>query len=334
MQYEVVGLGNAIVDVLVRIPDDALLGQLGLTRGLMHPIDHERWIGIYHEVQTLGVEIAPGGSCCNTLSTLGLAGARVTFCGQVGDDQFGALYARAVGEACGGEHRMRTQPGGFTGKCLSLISARDAERTMCTHLGTSTELGALDAFEDSIRHSRVLHLEGYMFLGGPIREAALRAVAIAQQAGVTVSLDVSDAFVIRAVREDIWRVVRDAAGVVFLNAEEATALTGLEPGEAVHAVAAEVGTVVVKLGSQGSLVKHHGELHRVRVHPVQAVDTTGAGDAYAAGFLYGWVRGWAPQHCGDLGARFASLAVAQVGAVCRDVDALRRAVHAVAPGAV
>lgn len=333
MQYDIAGLGNAIVDVLVRIPDDRVLADLRLDRGLMHPVDHGRWSEVYQRVQEFGSEVHPGGSCANTIAALGLSGLKVVFAGQVGHDQFGALYRDRMEKACG-TSALTVAMNANTGKCLSLISTSDAERTLVTHLGAATELPDVNAFADTIRSSRLLHVTGYLFLGGPMADSAGQALDIARGAGVPISLDVADPFVIHTVRDRMWEVVRDYASLVFLNAEEARALTGLEPADAVHRIAEVVPTVVVKLGSKGSLVKHHGDVHHIGIHPVQAVDTTGAGDAYAAGFLYGWVRGWAPQHCGDLGARFASLAVAQVGAVCRDVDALRRAVHAVAPGAV
>lgn len=328
MRYEVAGLGNAIMDVLVRIPDDGVLGELGLTRGLMHPVDHDRWMQVYHRVQELGVEVRTGGSCANTISTLGVAGRRTRFCGQIGQDQFGALYASQMTEACGG-HDLHVAHGQNTGKCISLISARDAERTMCTHLGAAVELPHIGEFEDSIRQSRLLHVTGYLFLGGQMADAARQAILVARDAGVPVSLDVADPFVIHTVRDEMWRVARDFASIIFLNAEEATALTGLPPAEAVHAVAAEVGTVIVKQGSRGSIVKHHGQLHEVGVFPVEAVDTTGAGDSYAAGFLYGFIAGWPPEKCGELGARFASLSVGQMGAVVRDAAALHRAIHEV-----
>ncbi|MCB9744849.1 MAG: adenosine kinase [Alphaproteobacteria bacterium] len=331
MRYEVAGLGNAIVDVLVRIPEDEVLTEQGLTRGLMHPVDHHRWSQVYEAVKPHGAEIATGGSCANTIATMGLAGRRVTYCGQVGDDQFGALYIRDMQEACGAQD-LHVAKGRNTAKCLSLISASDAERTMLTHLGAAVDLPDIGTFAESIRQSRLLHVTGYLFLGGPMAEAAKEALDVARAAGVPISLDVADPFVVNTVREEMWRVVRDYAQIVFLNAEEARALTGLPPAEAIHAVAAEVGTVVVKQGSQGSLIKHHGDLYRVGVHPVTPVDTTGAGDAYAAGYLYGWVEGWEPARCGDLGARFASLTVGQLGGVVRDREALQRAVHAAEAG--
>ena len=332
MKYDVAGLGNAIVDVLVRFPDDTLLQQLKLTRGIMHPVSHEEWQRTYLEVKGLGAEVHSGGSGANTLCAVGLAGKKALFCGQVGDDQFGAMYADSLKRACG-EHSLRVEPGAFTGKCLSLISMRDAERTMCTHLGAAVDLPELGPFAQHILESKVLHIEGYLLLGDRTADVAFDAMARAKAAGVMVSIDASDPFVVNTVPDRMWRAAKDYATVVFLNADEASGMTGLPPAEAVHAVAEQVPIVVVKLGREGSLIKHKDEVHRVGIHAVKAIDTTGAGDAYAGGFLVGLCSGWDLARCGDLGARFASLTVGQIGAVCREPGALSRAVAAASAGA-
>lgn len=324
MSYDVAGLGNALVDALVRIPDDGILQRFELNKGLMHPVDHARWHEIYDALQTLGVEVHTGGSCANTIAALAMMGARCVYAGQVGEDQFGRLYAERMTEACG-QHALRFDRAHNTGKCLSIISA-DAERTMLTDLGAAVLLPEIGDFADTIRHSRLFHATGYLFLGGPVAEASWGALDVARAAGVPVSVDVADPFVVATVKEDMWRVLRDYAQVAFLNADEATALTDLPPAEAVHRVSEVVPTVVVKMGGRGSLIKHHGTVTEVGIHRVEALDTTGAGDAYAAGFLYGWLHDWPMARAGDLGARIASMTVGQVGAVVRDVRALRGAV--------
>jgi len=324
---DVAGLGNALVDALVRVPDDALLARFGLTRGQMHPVEHGRWQEIYEAARDPAggagpVEVHTGGSCANTIAALAMMGGECVYAGQVGRDDFGALYARRMEEACGG-HALQYAGEGNTGKCLSIISEVDAERTMITDLGVAVSMGELGDFAEVVRGARVLHLTGYLFLGGPVAEVAWAALEVAREAGVTVSLDVADPFVVGAVREHIWRAVRDYTHIVFLNADEASALTDLPPEQAVHEVSRHVDCAVVKLGSKGSLIKRGDEVTRVGIHRVEALDTTGAGDAYAAGFLHGWLAGWAPWRAGSLGAMVAARTVAQVGAVCRDVDALR-----------
>lgn len=326
-RFHVSGLGNALVDALVRIDDDEILHQMQLIRGQMHPVDHDTWQRAFERLQHYGVEIHSGGSCANTIATLGLLGLDAVYCGQVGEDQLGHLYASRLEEACG-HHALHYTNAMSTGKCLSIISASDAERTMLTDLGAAVALPRLGAFEDEIRDSRLLHVTGYLLLGEPMASRAMEAIAVANQEQITVSIDVADPFVVNAVRDTMWRVVEEFADIVFLNAEEARALTGLSPEEAIHAIGEVCDTVVLKLGGRGSLVKHGPDLFPIGIHPVDAVDTTGAGDAYAAGFLYGYIQGWSPSHAADLGSRIASLTVGQLGAVVRDRAALAAAVAA------
>jgi sugar/nucleoside kinase (ribokinase family) len=316
------------VDALVRIDDDGLLEELDVPRGRMTPVDHHRWHAVYERVHGLGVEVHSGGSCANALATLGLLGADVNWCGQVGDDPFGARYAQSLSSACG-RHALRLAPGRVTGKCLSLISRTDGERTMLTDLGTSIELADISHVEDEIRSARVLHLTGYEFLGGAVRESVFRAIALAEEAGIPISLDLADPFVARTIREDCEWLLRDHADIAFLNREEAEVMTGLGAHAAVARLREWTDTVVVKLGGEGSLVAAGHHVAHVPAFPVQVADTTGAGDSYAGGYLYGWLQGLAPERCGELGSRVASLVVAQVGAVCRDREGLLAARSAV-----
>lgn len=320
-KYDVAGLGNALMDALVRLDDEGFLRRHGLNKGLMHPVDHAQWTRVYEDLAGHGVELHSGGSCANTVATLGLMGARAIYCGQVGDDELGHTYARLLEEACG-EHALHFSGTRNTGKCLSIIS-HDAERTMLTDLGAAIELPHVGAFADAVRQSRIVHLTGYLFLGGPMVDAAWECLHVAREARVPVSLDVADPFVVNAQREVLWSVIRDFAEVVFLNAEEARALTGMDPEDAVVEVGRYAPTVIVKRGSQGSLVCHQGRVVAVGIHQADPIDTTGAGDGFAAGYLYGWTRGWAPESCGDLGSWVASHVVGQIGAVFRDRNTLR-----------
>jgi len=327
---DVAGLGNALVDALVRIDDDRVLGELELTRGQMHPVDHRRWHVAFDHVSRFGTEVQSGGSCANTLATLGFLGANVCFAGQVGEDQMGHLYAARMHEACG-THALRFTRATSTGKCLAIISPGDAERTMLTDLGAAVLLEDLGDFEAVIRSARVLHTEGYLLLGEPMRSRVFEAIAIARQAGTLVSLDVSDPFVARAVGDAMWEVI-GGSDIVFLNADEASVLGDGTPERALARISETARTVALKLGSRGSLVKHEGRLYPALAQRVEAVDTTGAGDAYAAGYLYGWLQGWDPTRAATLAAAVAALTVSQVGAVFRDRAALAATVARHAPG--
>jgi hypothetical protein len=156
----------------------------------------------------------------------------------------------------------------------------------------------------------------------------MEAIAIANQEEIAISIDLADPFVVEACREPILHILEEFATIVFLNADEGRALLGTGPEEVAKALAEDVEHVIVKNGSKGSIVCHAGQTHRVGVHPTDAIDTTGAGDAYAAGYLYGLSQGWDPMRAGDLGSRIASLTVGQMGAVCRDREALAAAIQA------
>ncbi len=330
MTYDVAGLGNALMDALVVLDDDALIAELGLVRGTMHPHDHAGWQRVYERVRTLGVVFDSGGSAANTCATVGRLGGRAIYCGQVGDDQMGQLYASLLERACG-SHALRVSTTDATGKCLSLISARDAERTMITDLGAAVRLPELGSFADVLRHTRIAHFEGYSLLDGPMRQVVLEGMEVAHKAGARVSLDLSDPFVALQLRQLLLTIAEQWVDVLFLNAEEARMLApSLDPEDACAHIAARLGvrTVALKLGAKGSVVSDNGELIRVAVVRVDAVDTTGAGDAYAGGYLFGLARGWPAYKCGRLASAVAGLAVAQIGAVVKDAEKLHAAVRA------
>lgn len=325
MAWDVAGLGNALMDALVVVEDDRILDDLGLVRGTMHPVSHDQWQEAYERVKHLQVVFDSGGSCANTVATVGRLGGRAIYCGHVGDDQMGRLYASRIEEACHG-HALQFSQTEHTGKCLSIISKIDAERTMLTDLGAAIRLPEIGDFARAIGDAKVAHFTGYTMLPGPMQAVALGAVEKAWKEGVRVSIDAADPFVIAEIRDLFWSTLEQYADIVFLNADEARQLTGSDPEHAIVEIAdrADLGTVVVKLGSRGSLVRQEGETVHVGIHKVVAVDTTGAGDAYAGGFLFGLTREWDPRHCAQLASAVAGHTVAQIGAVVRDKDLLAK----------
>lgn len=326
MSWDVAGIGNALMDALVVVDDaPALLEELGLVRGTMTPVDHAGWQAAHDRVAHLGVVYESGGSCANTIATLGRLGARAIYRGQVGPDDLGGIYTERMEEACGA-HALHVHPDAPTGKCLSIIDRADAERTMVTDLGAAVHLSELGPFAQTIQNSRVAHFTGYTLLDGPTHPMVMDAMRVARDAGGLISLDAADPFVVHAIKDRLWHVIDAFCDIVFLNAEEARALTDQTPDVAAARIAAEarVQTVVVKLGARGSVVWHDGEEHHIGIHKVSAIDTTGAGDAYAAGFLYGVTRGWPISRCGALAARVAAETVTHVGAVVKDRAVLKR----------
>jgi sugar/nucleoside kinase (ribokinase family) len=325
MNFDIAGLGNALMDVLVVVDDDTVFPKLGLTRGTMHPMSDAEWRKIYSHFESDQMQIESGGSCANTIATAGRFGAKTIYCGQVGQDEMGQLYAERIGAACGG-HALRFTEEHPTGKCLSLVSASDAERTMVTDLGAATCLDDIRPYLKILENTKIAHFTGYTFLDSPMQKVALEAIHHAKAAGGVISLDAADPFVVHASKDLLWELLEQYADIFLLNAEEAKALTGASPEEAPHVIASRSSTrtVVVKLGSAGSIILHEGELTRVGAHRVKAIDTTGAGDAYAGGFLYGLSRGWDIRRSGDLASRVAAMTVAQLGAVVKDNQSLRR----------
>ena len=331
MQRDVAGLGNALMDALVVVENDAILEELDLHKGTMHLVDHSRWQQVYDRIREHKVTFDSGGSCANTIATIGFLGGNAVYCGQVGDDQMGAMYASRMTDATGG-HALRFTDAAATGKCLSIISA-DAERTMLTDLGAAVAMQGLGTYVDEVKQAQVCHFTGYTLLEGPMRGTTLEAMLWARTSGARVSLDVADPFVVDATRDILWAILEQFVDVVFLNEDEARALTG-ESGEAAARIIAErasVQTIVVKLGSKGSVVLHEGSAHSIAIDRVDAVDTTGAGDAYAGGFLFAYTRHWPPSACGALASSVAARTVAQVGAVVKDRSMLRSLVSRHSP---
>jgi len=326
MTCDVFGLGNALVDALVVTDDLELVRKHGLQRGTMHLVSDARWRAVYGEVPRDEVELHPGGSGANSVSMVAMLGGKSTFCGLVGADQLGQTYAQRLAEVLG-EHHLRTREDVATGKCLSIISRDDAERTMLTDLGGAMELGPTDLPVEAVETATWLHITGYLFTGGQMGEAAMLALERALRAGTRISFDVADAFVIQHCRETVEKVIRDYADVVFMNEEEARLLAGTDAADAVHKVGAWTDTAVVKLGKRGSIIKKGETIIPIEAVPVEAVDTTGAGDAYAGGFLYGLARGWELEACGHLASAVAGLTVSQVGGVVRDQQRLLAALE-------
>ncbi len=328
MAWDIAGVGNALMDALVTIDDDTILDKLDLTKGTMHLVDHGRWQQVYERVRTLGVTFDSGGSCANTIATAGRLGCRALYCGRVGDDQMGRMYASKMEKATG-HHALQFTADAATGKCLSIISRADAERTMLTDLGAAVGLLDLGSFNTALADTKIAHFTGYTFLPGPMQPVLLEAVAHAKKSGARISIDAADPFVVDTIQDLFWQMLEESADLVFLNEEEAKHLTGKPAEEAVDLIAerANVKTVVVKLGKRGSIVRHEDETVPIPVHLVEAKDTTGAGDAYAGGFLAGMARGWDVERCGRLASHVAAITVGQVGATVKDATVLGQALR-------
>ena len=326
-KYAVAGLGNALMDALIVMDSDDLLSAENLNKGIMHPVEHGRWMEVYEKLDSSKVVLQTGGSCANTIAAMGLMGAKVSYCGHLGGDEFGNTYAQQFVEACG-EHALLLGEG-HTGKCLSLVS-QDAERTMLTDLGTSVMLPSIEHFKSVISDSQILYSTGYLLLGDPMKSRLIEAAEFAKAKGVTIALDVADPFVVKAVTDDMKNFIAEYCDVVFLNEEEAKAITGSEEAtDAIEALKGMCDTIVVKLGKKGAVVYSKGEIAKTGVKLVKPIDTTGAGDSFAAGFLYGFTHGYSLEQSVRLATHVAAETIVQIGAVVRTPNRLQEIVQEV-----
>lgn len=289
-RYDVIAIGNAIVDVMAPC-EDALIDELGLNRGGMTLVDTERAKELY-DAMGPAREIS-GGSAANTLAGLSALGAQCAFIGQVADDQLGEVFAhdiRAVGIDFDTPPRAGDPP---TARCLIFVTP-DAERTMNTFLGASQFLPPERLDEEAVAAAKILYLEGYLWDPEEPRAAMRRAIEAARAAGRKIAFTLSEVFVIERHGDDFRALIEDGLiDILFANHLELFALTGTDTIEAgIAALGGKVPTLVVTRSADGALAIQNGERAEIDAEPVdEVVDTTGAGDLFAAGFLYGYVQG-------------------------------------------
>ena len=312
-KYDVIAIGNAIVDVMAPC-EDALIERLGLARGGMMLIDTDQAHALYGAMGPAR-EIS-GGSAANTLAGLAALGSRCAFIGQVANDQLGEVFAhdiRAAGIAFATAPRAGDPP---TARCLIFVTP-DAQRTMNTYLGASQYLPAAALDEALIADAAVLSLEGYLWDPEEPRAAMRQAIAAARGAGRKVAFTLSDSFVINRHGDD-FRALIDAGqiDILFANEHELAALTGLASfDEGIAALQGKVPVLVVTRSENGAVAVAQGERVVVAAEPVaRVIDTTGAGDLFAAGFLFGHVRGQPLRECLRLGAICAAEVISHYGA--------------------
>ena len=310
--YDVVGIGNAIVDVLART-DETLVQRQGLTKGTMMLVDTERAEAIYAAMPA-GVEKS-GGSAANTVAGIASLGGRGAYIGKVRRDALGGVFAHDL-KSLG--VRFDTKPatsGPPTARCLILVTP-DAQRTMCTFLGACVDLGPEDIDEALVASAAVTYLEGYLFDPPRAMEAFRKAAAIAHQAGRLVALSLSDPFCVDRHRADFRELVDRHVDVLFANEREICSLYETEHFElAAEAVRGHCDIAVLTRSERGSNVVTKTDMRHVAPAPVaRVIDTTGAGDLYAAGFLYGLTHDRDLATCGKLGSLCAAEIIAHVGA--------------------
>jgi sugar/nucleoside kinase (ribokinase family) len=304
---KVVGIGNALVDVMTIIENDDLLKQLGFPKGSMQLVDNELSNRIKTETKQFVESLKSGGSAANTIHGLGMLGVEVGFIGSVGKDKIGDIFESDMKSAGVRSYLMRRDQD--SGTAVAMITP-DSERTFATHLGAAVEMESSDLFIGLFQGYDFLYLEGYLITN---IELVKKACKLAKEAGLKIGIDLSSFNVVEAFREQFIEIVNDYVDVIFANEEEAKSFTGLEPEAALDKMAEKCEIVIVKVGKEGSLIKRGEETVRVGTIEVKSLDTTGAGDLYAAGFLYGLTKNMSLEICGTIGSLLAGNVIEVVG---------------------
>lgn len=310
--FDVVGIGDAIVDVIA-IRDDAFLTAEGLTKGVMTLIDAERALALTDRIGA-GTE-SSGGSAGNTMAAIASLGGKGAFIGKVRDDRLGRVYRREMTGIGVSFETPEATSGPGTGRCLIVVTA-DGQRTMATYLGAAVELGPDAVDERVIAGAQVTYLEGYLFDPPLAKEAFFRAARLAHDAGRRVALSLSDPFCVDRYRNEFREFVAGSVDILFANEAEICRLYETEDFLAAAAAVREhVEVAALTCGAAGSVVVDGPETHMVNAAPVaRVVDTTGAGDLYAAGFLFGLTNGRPLPTCGAIGSLCAAEIISHVGA--------------------
>jgi sugar/nucleoside kinase (ribokinase family) len=305
---KVLGVGNALVDIMISLPEDSLLSDFGLPRGSMTLVDSDRSSGIYESTRVFQVDVTTGGSAANTIHGLASLGGSCGYAGKIGRDELGILFADEFNRIQVVTHLPYSSLD--TGRVMAMVS-KDSERTMATYLGAAAELVPDDFSAEMMKPYDMVYVEGYLVQNHSLIETILKT---AHDGGLKVAVDLSSYNIVEQNLDFLKYLVMTYVDIVFANDEEARAFTGLEPEGALDAIAQMCDLAVVKTGKSGSLVKRGKEFCAISPVKAAAIDTTGAGDSYAAGFLYGLTRNLSLQQCGDIASLISSRAVETMGA--------------------
>lgn len=311
---KVLGIGNALVDIMTILEDDKTLETFNLPKGSMQLVDAAFSEKVNKGTDHLKKSIASGGSAANTIHGLARMGIETGFIGKVGKDELGTYFADDMKKS--GIQPLLQLSETASGKAMALISP-DSERTFATYLGAAVELVPDDLTDALYKGYDYFHIEGYLVQNHALIE---QAVKLAKKNGIKVSLDMASYNVVEDNLAFLQKIVGQYVDIVFANEEEAKSFTGKEPEEAVHVFGDQCEIAVVKIGGEGSLVKHNGHLTRVQAIEAKPVDTTGAGDLYASGFLYGLIAGKDLATCGKIGSILAGKTIEVIGPKMNDAQ--------------
>jgi sugar/nucleoside kinase (ribokinase family) len=305
---KVLGMGNALVDIITTLTDDEILKTFGLPKGSMTLVDHETSNFLNAETAGFPKQKASGGSAANTIHGLAHLGVKTGFIGTVGNDDLGNFFYKDM-------KNKQIEPILFksikeTGRAMALISP-DSERTFATYLGAAIELSTEDLDSNIFHGYDYLYIEGYLVQNHQLIEKALR---LARSNGLKVCIDLASYNIVEEHKAFFLEMIPKYVDILFANNLEAEALTGEKPENAIKLLGEMAEIAIVKTGAEGSLVHSGGVLTRIGVKPSSPVDTTGAGDMYSAGFLFGLINNQPLEICGRIGAAIAGKVIEVYGA--------------------
>jgi sugar/nucleoside kinase (ribokinase family) len=304
----ILGIGNALVDVMTLIDNDNILDFFSLPKGSMQLVDGEKSALIKAGTTNFKRNLVSGGSAANTIHGLAMLGVNTGFIGSVGKDTTGDFFESDMRKA--GVKTFLSRRNSVTGTAVALISP-GSERTFATHLGAAVELESGDLNPEDFKNYDILYLEGYLIINKALVERTCR---IAKNSNMKIALDLSSYNVVDAKLDDFREIIENYVDIVFANEDEAKSFTSMAPLDALSSISTLCDIAIIKVGKEGSLIKHGEEVFKIGTIAVQCIDTTGAGDLYASGFLYGYANGLSLEKCGLFGSVLAGHVIEIVGA--------------------
>ena len=304
----VLGMGNALVDIITQIENDKILESFGLPRGSMTLVDLDTSNFIHAETAGMTKSRASGGSAANTIHGLAHLGIETGFVGKVGNDDMGIFFKKDMMVNKINPILFRSM--NETGRAMALIS-KDSERTFATYLGAAVDLSSEDLTHDIYKGYDYFYIEGYLVQDQKMFEKALR---LAAKAGMKICLDLASYNIVAENVDFFKSIISKYVNILFANDEEIRALTGKSPEEGARETKELCDLVVIKMGAEGSFCICEEGMVRIGVRPSKALDTTGAGDLYAAGFIYGHMKGHKSEICGKMGSILAGRVIELIGA--------------------
>lgn len=304
----ILGVGNALVDIMTQLENDNFLTDNNLAKGSMQLVDGEKSNQLQKDSDALIKKLTSGGSAANTIRSLARLGAPTAYIGKTGKDTLGNFFENEMIQYGVQAHMLHTDTA--TGSAIALVS-KDGERTFATHLGAAIEMCPEDLIEQHFLNTEIVYLEGYLVQNHALME---RAGKISKQSGLALALDLASYNIVEAERDFLLSYLRNYVDIVFANEEEAASMfPGLSPKAALQELADICKIAVVKIGKQGALIISGEDNFAVPAKDANVIDTTGAGDNFAAGFLYGYLKNYPLNRCAEIGSLLAANVIEVVG---------------------